>query len=95
MDEESRKRLNSAILEIVDNQLRDEDPPQTKATYARLVKQGYSDQEARNLIGCAVTTEIYDVLKQSKPYNDKRFLKALRRLPSKVDPLIQTTLRPN
>ena len=81
MGNEPGIKLNSAILAIVDEQLRDKDPPQTKATYTRLVNQGYSDQEARNLIGCAVTTEIYDVLKQGKAYDDKRFVRALRRLP--------------
>ena len=78
---ESRDILRSAFLEIVDNQLREEDPPQTKATYKRLVDQGYSDQEARNLIGCAVISEIYDILKQNKPFVIKRFVRALRRLP--------------
>ena len=79
--DETRGIINLAILEIVDNQLRDEDPPQTLATYQRLTGQGYSDKETRNLFGCVVSGEIYDVLKQMKPYNQKRYLRALRRLP--------------
>ena len=78
---ESSRTLNSAVLEIVDNQLREENPAETKKTYRRLIDQGYSDQEARNLIGCVVTSEICDVLKQQKPYNQRRFVRALRRLP--------------
>ena len=79
--DETREILNSAILEIVDKQLRDKDPPQTLATYKRLTGQGQSDKEACNLIGCAVSSEIYDVLKQMKSYNQTRYLRALRRLP--------------
>ena len=79
--EESRRNLNASILEIVDNQLREEDPPETKAAYNRLIGQGYSVREVRNLIGCVVSTEIYDVLKQNRPYNRRRFVRALRRLP--------------
>lgn len=79
--DETREILRTAILEVVDNQLRDEDPPQTLAAYERLTGQGHSDEEARNLIGCAVTSEIYDVLKHMKPYNQKRYLRALRQLP--------------
>ena len=78
---ESSRTPNSAVLEIVDNQLREENPLETKKTYRRLIDQGYSDQEARNLIGCVVTSEIYDVLKQQKPYIQRRFVRALRRLP--------------
>ena len=79
--DETREILNSATLKIVDNQLRDKDPPQTLATYKRLTARGHSDKEAANLIGCVVSSEIYDVLKQMKPYNQKRYLRALRRLP--------------
>lgn len=77
-----QKRLNETVLQIVDNQLSEQDPPQTKATYKRLINQGFSDQEARNLIGCVVISELNDVLKQEKPFNHKRFIKALRRLPA-------------
>ena len=47
--------LKSAIWEVVENQLRNSDPPETKTTYDRLIKEGHSDIEARELIGCVVT----------------------------------------
>jgi len=39
------------------------------------------DQEARRLIGCVVTSEMFDVLKQQKPFDRDRFVAALGRLP--------------
>ena len=75
------KRLNKAILEVVDNQIRDGNPPATKETFDRLVSEGTAKDEARRLIGCVVATEIFGILKHLQPYNEDRYVKALRKLP--------------
>jgi hypothetical protein len=73
--------LRRALLEVVENQLRDGTPPETAATLARLMGQGYTREEAVELIGCAVTSEIFDVLKNNSPYDEARYVAALRALP--------------
>jgi hypothetical protein len=75
------KRLNEAIHEVVENQLRDLDPPETKETFDRLIEEGYSEEQARTLIGLVVAGELFDILKYRKPYNRERYVTALRRLP--------------
>jgi hypothetical protein len=80
-NEASRERLQATLLEIVGNQLREDNPPETQQTYARLLGAGFSDEEARRLIAAVVSTEIYDMLKQQQPYNEARYLTALARLP--------------
>jgi hypothetical protein len=42
------EKLKAMVLEVVDNQLRDHTPPETRETYQRLLKEGFSDREARN-----------------------------------------------
>ena len=79
----SNKIVKAAILEVVDNQLRDNTPPETKQTYQRLLKEGFNDQEARELIGVVVSSEIFEVLKEKQPYNQERFIAALHKLPKK------------
>jgi len=74
--------LQAAILKVVENQLRNNDPPQTKQTFERLNAAGHSEDEAKRLIGCVVTSEIFDVLKKQEPFNLDRFVKALDRLPA-------------
>ena len=69
------------ILKTVDIQIRGNDPPETRATYERLRAQGYSDEEARNLIGAVMANEIYDVLKSQKPFDTERFVARLAKLP--------------
>lgn len=77
----ANKRLNKAILEVVENQLRDLDPPETKETFDRLIEEGYSQEQSRTLIGFVVASEIFDILKYMEPYNHERYVAALRRLP--------------
>ena len=39
--------LKNAIMEVVDNQLKSNDPPETCQTYDRLISEGYSKKEAK------------------------------------------------
>ena len=78
---ESKPVLKHEILEVVNNQLESLEPPETKQTHDRLIADGISDQEARRLIGCVVSSEIFDVLKQKQPFDHARFIKALNKLP--------------
>ena len=81
---EENPNLKSAILEVVENQLQANDPPETRQTYDRLISEGYSEVEAKKLIGCAVSLEIFDVLKKQEPFNPERFAKALNELPKSI-----------
>jgi hypothetical protein len=78
----TNERLHRAVLEVVDNQIRDLNPPATKETFDRLVREGHDVDEARRLIGCVVASEIFDVLKNLEPFDEKRFVAALHNLPT-------------
>jgi len=78
---ESKERRRRMILEVVENQIRDNDPPETRQTLRRLIKEGLSREEAVELIGTVVVHEIYNVLKQTENFDRKRFVAALRQLP--------------
>jgi hypothetical protein len=74
--------LKGAILEVVNNQIKSLDPPETKETYERLLKMGYSEVRAKELLGAVVSTEIFDILKKKEPFNKERFVSALNKLPN-------------
>ena len=78
-DQERRRRI---ILKVVGNQIRDNDPPETQRTLRRLIKEGFSREEAVELIGTVVVHELYNVLKQNETFSRKRFTAALRQLPN-------------
>ena len=73
-------RLKQAILEIVANQLRDGDPPETQQTLDRLLAAGYARQTALEMIGRAVTEELWYVLHEQQPFDRARYTGALARL---------------
>jgi len=73
--------LRRAFLEIVQNQLRSGNPPETRATLDRLIGEGHSREHALKLISAVVAAEIVDLLNDGQPYNEKRYLAALRALP--------------
>ena len=78
---ETNDILSKQIFEIITNQIKNNDPPETKLTYKRLIDSGYSDFETKQLIGQCVTIEIFNVLKHKMPFDEKRYVKNLQQLP--------------
>ena len=70
-----------AVFEIIENQLRDNNPPITKETYTRLKFDGFSHEDTMKLIGCAMTTEIYEIMKHRQPFDEERYAQCLKNLP--------------
>jgi Holliday junction resolvasome RuvABC DNA-binding subunit len=54
--------LREALLAVVDQQMRDTTPPETRRTFERLVALGYAPEDARRLIGNIVMQEIFAVM---------------------------------
>jgi hypothetical protein len=68
-------------MDIVDNLLRDNTPPETRQTFERVIADGHTLDNARRLIGCVVSTQIYDVLAQHRPFDETAYVAALQHLP--------------
>lgn len=79
---EINERLREQIFEVIENQIKSNSPPETKATFDRLRKQGFDDFQSKQLIGQCLAVELFDVLKFGKPYNNSRYIKNLLALPS-------------
>jgi len=78
---ESNEIVREQIFEIIKNQIKDNNPPETKLTYNRLIGLGYNDFETKQLIGQCVSIELYNVLKHKKAFDENRFVKNLKKLP--------------
>ncbi len=74
-------RLQAAYLEIVDNQLRDNDPPETRQTFDRLRKLKIGARDAKILIASAIALETFEIMKHKKPFDQERFIRNLNKLP--------------
>ena len=82
---EPNPHLKAAIMEVVENQIRHGDPPETKETFDRLLAEGHGEDETRRLIGCVVVSEIFNIMKNSEPFDATRYAQALSRLPELLD----------
>lgn len=78
---EEQKERRELILEIVENQIRERNPPETQKTLQRLMSEGYTSSEAREFIAAVLVTEIFTMLKNQEVFDKERFVAALCKLP--------------
>lgn len=81
MPAEGSDPLVRTAREAVENQLREDNPQETKQTLDRLMAEGQSREQAIVLISRALAVEIREVMKTGLPYNEERYLTALANLP--------------
>ena len=75
------QRLKKAILKVIDAQIRDNNPPETKETLLRLQENGHSEEEAIKLIGYVVASEVFTVFREDRRFDERKFIAALKALP--------------
>ncbi|MDD4148940.1 MAG: DUF1841 family protein [Bacteroidales bacterium] len=78
---EINTKIREQIFEIINNQIKDNNPPETKATFIRLQKQGFDELQIRQMIGQCLAVELFDAMKFGKPYDNERYIKNLLALP--------------
>lgn len=82
---ERQQRLNQAIIQVVDNQIEANDPPEINLTLERLVSEGFSLPAAKELIGNVVVAEVFNVMAEGEPFDLNRYVSALDKLPELPD----------
>lgn len=77
-----QETIRTIIEDIVERQLRYNQPPETFQAYERLIKdESFTDEEARTLIGRTIQVELFRLMRFAEPFNQKRFVKNLQQLP--------------
>ena len=79
--DQSQHRLHKLIMQIITHQLRLKNPPETKETLDRLMSEGYSREDARELIGAVISAHIYNMLKDQHNFDNTKYVADLKRLP--------------
>ena len=81
-DTEGGQLAGEAMVEVIENQIRDNDPPETKRTLKRLMALGESKENAIRHIASVLSVEIFETLKNQTPYDENRYIKNLKALPT-------------
>lgn len=81
MTEENQVFEEAQLIEVVENQIEDGNPIKAKETLMRLMMTGTAREEAIAMMACAVSIEIFDVMKNDGAFNLKRYSEHLDSLP--------------
>ena len=79
---DSTKTVRDAFLDTVMTQIDNGDPPETRATYDRLIGAGRAKNEALLLIAAALRDEMNRMLAESTPFDRQRYTDLLKRIPA-------------
>jgi hypothetical protein len=75
------EKIREGIIATINNQIKNNDPPETKITYDRLRKEGFDYFQSRQMIGQCLAIELFEIIKFRKPYDKNRYIKNLNLLP--------------
>lgn len=78
------------LLQTIENQLRDNNPPETQVTLRRLLALGETRDYAIHLVACVLSAEIFEMVTAQGTFDTERYtshLQALPKLPYDPDDL--------
>ena len=81
MEKTENQRIRKAVLEVIQTQVRENDPPEMNQALKRLREQAFSEEEVVRLVGYVVVSEVFNVLKENRPYDREKYIAALNNLP--------------
>ena len=79
--EKINRRAGELVIQAIKKQIRQNDPPETKETFDRLRCEGHAKEEVYRLLGCVLTSEIYEVMKHERVFDRDLYVQQLRALP--------------
>ncbi|MCP4661089.1 MAG: SEC-C domain-containing protein [bacterium] len=83
--------IHAMVMQTVENQLANNDPPETRETLQRLIDAGHSPELSRRLIGAVVTVELTKEWVLKQPFDRARFVENLKNLPELPPPALPPT----
>jgi len=78
---EPNEEMREHLFDAIRNQLKSNNPPETKETFNRLLNEGYDEFQVMQFIGQCLAVELYEVIKSQKPFVVERYVKNLKALP--------------
>jgi hypothetical protein len=79
--EKTNRRAGKLVIQAIKEQIRLNDPPETKETFDRLRREGHAEKEVYRMLGCVLISEMYEVTKQDRLFDRDLYVQRLRALP--------------
>ena len=84
-DSEEGQMAGEAMVEIIENQLAENNPPETRLTLDRLMGMGETRENAMRYIASVLSVEIFHMLKEQEMFDEARYVGNLKALPTLPD----------
>ena len=81
VETEDGQRAGEAMVEAVENQMRDDDPPEVNQAMSRLLTLGETRENAMRYIATVFSVEVYETMKNHTLFDVSRYVKNLNALP--------------
>lgn len=78
-------RVGRFVLLAVEKQLQENEPKEVRLTLERLKEAGFSEEDAKHLIGAAVAAEMRNAVEKSTAFSPERYLELLAKLPDQAE----------
>jgi ribosomal protein S12 methylthiotransferase accessory factor YcaO len=85
MSERATPAVMAALKEALQGQITTNDPPETALTFARLQREGMSEDEAWRWLSAAFLQEMSIMIRDNRAFDRAGFVCALDRLPGLID----------
>ena len=80
-DEKRGQQVRQLLFEVIENQMSMDNPPETRKTYQRLLDQGFSRDDTMRMMAAVVITEMNDMVKENRTFDEAGYVEALKALP--------------
>ena len=81
MSDRASPEALAALREGLENQIAAEDPPEVAATFARLRREGYTEDAAWRLMSAVLLQEMSLIMRFGRSFDREGYIAAMRSLP--------------
>lgn len=74
-------RLGSILRGTIEDQIKQNDPPEVAATLRRLGREGFERPEAIDLLAAVLAAEMFEMMTKGRAFDLRRYAENLARLP--------------
>jgi hypothetical protein len=85
MTERASPAVMAALKEVLEAQMAKHDPPDTRLTFERLLREGISEEEAWRWLSAVLLQEMALIMRHNRPFDRAGYIAALNQLPELHD----------
>lgn len=82
--EKASPEVRKALIKSVKNQLKENNPPEARQTYMRLLGEGISEKNVYIYVAQALTCELFAMMREKRTYSRENHAKLLAKLPNLI-----------